>query len=36
MVAVPRRCAFGYSLVVTVLPGTLPEDVREVYYEQSA
>ncbi|RBY92497.1 ATPase P [Blastococcus sp. TF02-8] len=25
--------AFGYSLVVTVVPGVLPEDVREVYYE---
>ncbi|EON22211.1 MULTISPECIES: heavy metal translocating P-type ATPase [Nocardioides] len=25
--------AFGYSLVVTVAPGLLPQDVREVYYE---
>ncbi len=25
--------AFGYSLVVTFLPGILPENVREVYYE---
>ena len=25
--------AFGYSLVVTIAPGLLPEDVREVYYE---
>ena len=25
--------AFGYSLVVTLLPQVLPEDVREVYYE---
>jgi Cu+-exporting ATPase len=25
--------AFGYSLVVTVAPSLLPEDVREVYYE---
>ena len=25
--------AFGYSLVVTITPGLLPEDVREVYYE---
>ena len=25
--------AFGYSLVVTVAPGLLPSDVREVYYE---
>ena len=25
--------AFGYSLVVTVLPGVLPSDTREVYYE---
>ena len=25
--------AFGYSLVATVAPGLLPEDVREVYYE---
>ena len=25
--------AFGYSLVVTSVPGALPADVREVYYE---
>jgi Cu+-exporting ATPase len=25
--------AFGYSLVATVVPQVLPEDVREVYYE---
>jgi P-type Cu+ transporter len=25
--------AYGYSLVVTLSPGLLPEDVREVYYE---
>jgi Cu+-exporting ATPase len=25
--------AFGYSLVVTFLPGILPDNVREVYYE---
>jgi Cu+-exporting ATPase len=25
--------AFGYSLVVTLLPGALPEDLREVYFE---
>ncbi|MBI2847542.1 MAG: heavy metal translocating P-type ATPase [Chloroflexi bacterium] len=25
--------AFGYSLVVTVAPGILPESLREVYYE---
>jgi Cu+-exporting ATPase len=25
--------AFSYSLVVTIAPGLLPEDVREVYYE---
>jgi Cu+-exporting ATPase len=25
--------AFGYSLVVTVVPGVLPVDAREVYYE---
>ncbi len=25
--------AFGYSLVVTLVPGVLPENVREVYYE---
>ncbi|MDN5758559.1 MAG: heavy metal translocating P-type ATPase, partial [Tomitella sp.] len=25
--------AFGYSLVVTFVPGVLPADVREVYYE---
>jgi len=25
--------AFGYSLVVTVVPGVLPADVRAVYYE---
>ena len=25
--------AYGYSLVVTVVPGALPSDVREVYFE---
>lgn len=25
--------AYGYSLVVTFVPGVLPQDVREVYYE---
>ncbi len=25
--------AFGYSLVVTIAPNAVPEDVREVYYE---
>lgn len=25
--------AFGYSLVVTIAPSVVPEDVREVYYE---
>src|SRR5690606_39494628 len=25
--------AYGYSLVVTFVPGILPQDVREVYYE---
>ena len=25
--------AFGYSLVVTIFPGALPADVRQVYYE---
>ncbi len=25
--------AYGYSLLVTLAPGQLPEDVREVYYE---
>lgn len=25
--------AFGYSLVVTLVPGVLPENVREVYFE---
>ena len=25
--------AFGYSMVVTLVPGVLPQDVREVYYE---
>ncbi len=25
--------AFGYSLFVTVAPGAVPEELREVYYE---
>jgi len=25
--------AYGYSLIVTLPPGLLPDDVREVYHE---
>ena len=33
LIMLGTAAAFGYSLVVTLVPGVLPEDVREVYYE---
>ncbi|MGH3031690.1 MAG: heavy metal translocating P-type ATPase [Gaiellaceae bacterium] len=33
LITVGTVAAFLYSLVVTLVPGALPEDVREVYYE---
>ena len=33
LITVGTLAAFLYSLVVTVAPGILPEDLREVYYE---
>jgi P-type Cu+ transporter len=33
LIAVGTSAAFLYSLVVTVAPGLVPEDLREVYYE---
>ena len=33
LIALGTLAAFGYSLVATVIPDVLPEDVREVYYE---
>ena len=33
LITIGTIAAFGYSLVVTVLPGLLPAEVREVYYE---
>jgi len=33
LITVGTTAAFGYSVVVTVAPGLLPEDLREVYYE---
>ena len=33
LITLGTTAAFGYSLVVTVVPGILPADVREVYYE---
>jgi Cu+-exporting ATPase len=33
LITIGTIAAFGYSLVVTIFPGALPEDLREVYYE---
>ena len=33
LITLGTLAAFGYSVVVTVVPGILPENVREVYYE---
>jgi Cu+-exporting ATPase len=33
LITVGTMAAFLYSLVVTLVPGALPEDLREVYYE---
>jgi len=33
LIAIGTAAAFGYSLFVTVLPGLLPGEVRDVYYE---
>jgi len=33
LITVGTTAAFGYSLFVTLLPGTLPDDLREVYFE---
>ena len=33
LIMLGTAAAFGYSLVVTLVPGALPEDVREVYFE---
>jgi Cu+-exporting ATPase len=33
LITVGTIAAFGYSLVVTVAPGALPEGLRQVYYE---
>ena len=33
LISLGTIAAFGYSLLATVAPNTLPEDVREVYYE---
>jgi len=33
LVSIGTVAAFGYSLVVTVAPGVLPEGLRQVYYE---
>ena len=33
LVSIGTMAAFGYSLVVTVVPGVLPEGLRVVYYE---
>ncbi len=33
LITLGTTAAFSYSLVVTLLPGLLPADVREVYYE---
>ena len=33
LIALGTLAAFSYSLVATVVPGVLPEGVREVYYE---
>jgi Cu+-exporting ATPase len=33
LIAIGTAAAFGYSLLVTALPGALPGDLRDVYYE---
>ena len=33
LIAIGTTAAFAYSLLVTVAPGLLPQDLREVYYE---
>ncbi|MFQ5865637.1 MAG: heavy metal translocating P-type ATPase [bacterium] len=33
LITIGTVAAFGYSLVVTVVPGVLPGDLRQVYYE---
>ncbi|MGH9250988.1 MAG: heavy metal translocating P-type ATPase, partial [Acidimicrobiales bacterium] len=33
LITLGTTAAYGYSLLVTVAPGLLPSDVREVYYE---
>jgi Cu+-exporting ATPase len=33
LIAIGTAAAFGYSLLVTVLPGLLPGDLRDVYFE---
>ncbi|MFD7627781.1 heavy metal translocating P-type ATPase [Streptomyces sp. NPDC059851] len=33
LITLGTSAAYGYSLLVTVAPGLLPEDVREVYFE---
>ncbi|MDZ4230252.1 MAG: heavy metal translocating P-type ATPase, partial [Dehalococcoidales bacterium] len=33
LITIGSIAAFGYSLVVTIAPGVLPESLREVYYE---
>ncbi|MEU2110143.1 heavy metal translocating P-type ATPase [Streptomyces sp. NPDC019507] len=33
LITLGTSAAYGYSLLVTLAPGLLPEDVREVYYE---
>lgn len=33
LIMLGTSAAFGYSLVVTIAPGLLPDDLREVYYE---
>ncbi|MFB7171906.1 heavy metal translocating P-type ATPase [Streptomyces sp. NPDC056254] len=33
LITLGTTAAYGYSLIVTIAPGLLPEDVREVYFE---
>ena len=33
LITIGTVAAFGYSLLVTFLPGSLPQDLREVYFE---
>ncbi len=33
LIAIGTAAAFSYSLFVTLFPGLLPEDLRDVYYE---